>query len=407
MTRALMWKEFREQRPLILAALIIVLVLPLFLIGGLWFGASRSNIASLSGTLTTIVLLLVWPLFALAVGAQTIGSETIDGSLRFLLSRPVSRTRVWLVKLGVAVATLGVIVLGTGIVTVMYEKFVVLRSYRADDVSGWLQPDRALPVAMALLALLVSAHYCSLFLRRPLAAAIAGLVAAGSMAVGVNIAWGMAGAISNFNAAGAAFHTTAVFTAVPLATVGVLALAYRVFRRGELGGERALRRLAAPLVVVAMVVVLVAAVPGTYAAVRWEASVASGQLGTPRVAGDAMVTPRITADGFGTEIVRHDLSGGEGKVIASSRATLPALSPNGEWVAYVAYDGFLSRSQGNAHLRAVRSDGSDDQSNLRSRVGLGSVRILQHAPYRIRQRPCRVWAARPTAGGGEDLGRSR
>ena len=62
----------------------------------------------------------VWQLFALAMGATTFGTEMADGSLRFLLSRPVSRRRLWLVKMGVGCAALALLVaLSTSVALVM------------------------------------------------------------------------------------------------------------------------------------------------------------------------------------------------------------------------------------------------------------------------------------------------
>ena len=124
MNRALMWKEFREQRPLIFAGWLMALVLPVFLIAGMATMESGRRLSALGPMLPITVMFLVWPAFAAATGAMTVSSDMSDGSLRFLLSRPVSRTRIWATKVGVGALALGLVVIGSMAIAAAFESLV-------------------------------------------------------------------------------------------------------------------------------------------------------------------------------------------------------------------------------------------------------------------------------------------
>jgi len=119
MTGALIWKEWRQQRSLVFAALAAALVLPLFTFFGS-FGRFRFD--SLTQVLPALQMIVLLPVFAAATGALCFADDRSENTLGFLLSRPTSRARVWVVKVGtafgiflvIAVLTLGVsMLLGT------------------------------------------------------------------------------------------------------------------------------------------------------------------------------------------------------------------------------------------------------------------------------------------------------
>jgi ABC-type transport system involved in multi-copper enzyme maturation permease subunit len=120
MTRALLWKEWRTQRSLVLAGLAIAAVLPPFLMAGAMATSSRYRFGDLVAALPPLFALLVWPLFAAATGATAFAADRSDDSLRFLLSRPVSRGRVWLIKAGSALAAFLAVVAGTMLIGALY-----------------------------------------------------------------------------------------------------------------------------------------------------------------------------------------------------------------------------------------------------------------------------------------------
>lgn len=107
MLRALIWKEWREQRPLVLAAVVAAFALPLFILMGS-LGTFRGD--SLTQVLPALNMIVLLPVFAAATGALCFADDRSDNTLGFLLSRPASRNRVWLVKVGVALTAFGAIV---------------------------------------------------------------------------------------------------------------------------------------------------------------------------------------------------------------------------------------------------------------------------------------------------------
>ena len=70
MNRSLLWKEWREQRPLVLTGLLVAALMPFFLIAGQSAASSRAvNLRDLSEGLWALYLVALWPLFAAAAGA--------------------------------------------------------------------------------------------------------------------------------------------------------------------------------------------------------------------------------------------------------------------------------------------------------------------------------------------------
>lgn len=352
MLKALLWREFREQRRLVLAAWGIALLLPLVVIASLLATAS-GELRGLEGVVPMVVVFGVWPVIAAAIGAVTVSADRGDESLRFLLSRPVSRRRVWAVKVLVAVGALVLAVAGSLGIALVADYLIV---GRAGVV--WDQPATVMVAAVPVVLLFASAHYCSLFLRRPLAAALAGAVVAGSIAACLNAAWLLlAAGAGGFRDGG---FITSLGVGFPLAIAGLLVAGYRMFRRDELATGRVARRMAAPLVVVTAAAFVVSAAPATYAGLRGLAERAVRHSGDLRVVDDRFVVPQRNPSGLSTAVAAHSLAGDEPRVLVPANATLPALSPNGEWVVYVAVEGLL-RGTRESRLRAVRIDGSEDR----------------------------------------------
>ncbi|MGD8327970.1 MAG: ABC transporter permease [Acidobacteriota bacterium] len=121
MNRALIWKEWRQQRSLVFAAIVAALLLPLFVYIGS-FGGFRFD--SLTQVLMALQMIVVVPVFAAATGALSFADDRIDNTMGFLLSRPASRVRVWVIKVSVAfltflviwILTLGIAMLLSGLV---------------------------------------------------------------------------------------------------------------------------------------------------------------------------------------------------------------------------------------------------------------------------------------------------
>jgi len=113
MNRALIWKEWRQQRPLVLTAVAAALLLPLFALMGSW-GGFRFD--SLTQVLLALHVMVIVPVFAAATASLSFADDRADQTMGFLLSRPASRARVWWVKVGVALmAFVAIAVLTAGV----------------------------------------------------------------------------------------------------------------------------------------------------------------------------------------------------------------------------------------------------------------------------------------------------
>lgn len=137
MIRALVWKEWREQRPLVLAGVAATLVLPLFVLMAS-LGAFRGDSIA-QQVLPALTIMVLLPMFAAATGATCFADDRSDDTLAFLLSRPASRGRIWTVKVGVALmAFLAIAVLMIGASSAIgaladgptIEQLDAMRSYR-------------------------------------------------------------------------------------------------------------------------------------------------------------------------------------------------------------------------------------------------------------------------------------
>lgn len=97
-------------------ALLMVLLAALPIIVGIVIrlGGGRSDAPEI---LDTLVIRTVLPLVALVIGTAAIGSEIEDGTLVFLLAKPIARWRIALAKLAVAAALTVVLVVPPIVIT--------------------------------------------------------------------------------------------------------------------------------------------------------------------------------------------------------------------------------------------------------------------------------------------------
>ena len=108
--------------------------------------ASRLDVTV--GLLGTFAIATVIPLLALIAGTGALGGEIDDGSIVYLLSKPISRHTIVVTKVAVAVA-----------VTTLFGAVPVL-------VSGWIMVGsrESIAVAYGLGAFAAATAYCALFL---------------------------------------------------------------------------------------------------------------------------------------------------------------------------------------------------------------------------------------------------
>lgn len=200
MLKALIWKEWREQRSLVLAGVLVAVLLPLGV--RLLFPGNRAPVgAELALTVDAMLLwIFVLPAFAAAMGATATVADRLDGTRGFLLSRPVSRSLLFAVKLGVGALGFTLLVLTAG----LGPRFVLLVT--GPDVSDLLMPRFANPfpaygpeilagtgiVALILLALSLSA-LAGLQARTALTAAALGGGTAFAVMLGLQSVWKLLG----------------------------------------------------------------------------------------------------------------------------------------------------------------------------------------------------------------------
>jgi len=367
MTRALLWKEWRTQRSLVLAGLAIAAVLPLFLMAGALATSSRYRFGDLVAALPPLLTLFVWPLLAAATGANAFAADRSDDSLRFLLSRPVSRGRVWLIKAGSALAAFLAVVAGTMLIGAIYTWLSGGAGLGFSEMIARQLDGRIYDVLTdgAPLALLFGCSlYCSSFARRPIAAAAAGvLVAAGMLGAAWAVWWlvlptsaRLAGSFSN------AFYGLRAMAGVPVATIGVLLAAFVVFRRADVLAERRPQSFLRPLLVVALAVMVLGAVPSAYGGLRMMASSAASIQGDLALAGDTAMLAELTASGLSTRVTALPLAADASRDVLVAHATHPVASSDGRWIVYVSHGGYLGMLAEEGQIRAVRPDGSEDHA---------------------------------------------
>lgn len=135
-----------RRRALLLLVLPAVLVVLAVILRLTVAASSREDVAV--GLLGTFAIATVIPLLCLIAGTGALGGEIDDGSIVYLLSKPLSRHVIVVTKLAVAVA-----------VATLFGAVPVL-------VSGWILVGgrSGLAVAYGVGAFAASAAYCALFL---------------------------------------------------------------------------------------------------------------------------------------------------------------------------------------------------------------------------------------------------
>jgi len=361
MLKALLWKEWRAQRPLVLAGIGIAAIFPLVMFVGIATSAGSRG-GEDAPIVAFLTMMCVWPVLAAAFGATAFGSEMADGSMQFLLSRPVSRSRLWLVKLVTGVGSYLVMLVATIAVLVCYAQLAGIewRSLlpRPRDL---VDPQFLLLLLSAvsiLLLLFACSMYCSIFARRPLIAALGGTLIGVGIAAGVWLAWSLVAPSSpplfqSFYAAGAV-------VGAPAAALAILAVGYRAFCRGDIFGPDPHRRMWAPLLVVTAFVALVGLAPAVLGSSRAALVMSMRFVGSMALRNGHVVFPEVAESGLTTVLFRIDAANDSGMTLVAEHATMPAVSRDGEWIAYVSFGSRLGMLADTVDVRAVRVDGTDD-----------------------------------------------
>ena len=360
-TRALLWKEWREQRPIVVTGLVLSLLMPFFLMAGASTMKREIDYNALANVMPLFLALAMWPLLAAACGAATISSEIGDGTIGFLLSRPASRRRVWLVKVAMAVLALLAIVAGSLVVAALFDAIVpgdtpgsVMEQVGLGQDYGIVETFGVVFLAGGLLLLFATAVFFSTFLSRAMTAAAAGVVSALGIISLVFVVWSRFDLMPRLEPG---------LVAVEFGTASLLILlaSLYVFARGEMLSGRGVLRYATLGLLAALAGLVVVSVPAFVAHTRLspDDAVLMGAQIVP--AGNAIVTTAAGDDGGSVQTWAVYFDGSGFERLTPRLTGHPSVSPDGQWVAYLSQRGVLGLRADTVSLRAMRIDGTGDR----------------------------------------------
>ena len=191
-TRALAWKEWREQRPVVLAGVLISIATPFIMIACTALTGGRLDLADMAEVLPAIFAALWLPVFAAAAGGGTIASEHGDGTMGFLLSRPVPRARIWSVKMTIGAASILAILAASLLVTWVFGRVAHAGegwSWIPEIVGRALEGQAILAALSAITLLFAASVFFSTFLSRAMNAVFAGIVSSMAMMMFLFVIW--------------------------------------------------------------------------------------------------------------------------------------------------------------------------------------------------------------------------
>lgn len=352
--RALAWKEFREHRPMVASGLAVSAALPLLLMAVTSATARGLDVAGVDEAMLLIVPCLVWPLFASLAGAAAIAPEIGDGTLGYLLSRPLSRARIWCVKLALAGSGLMIVVAGSLAFGWLFGRAAGGGALAALLSPEWRRGAGAGPALACLCAAIFLLFSCSAFfssfVSRPLTAAAAGLVTSIAILAAITLTWSRLDLVPRLEPELLAIQ-------VSLAGTLLLAGSLHVFARGELLEGRRAARMGALLIVASAATLLPA-----MTLARTRVSPAGAVLAWPMLGsgGDQVIAMASRPGGGSSQIWLIPTSGGRMRRLTGRLAAAPSLSPDGMWAAYVSHRGRLGLRSTETALRVARTDGSVD-----------------------------------------------
>lgn len=365
MLRSLVWKEWREQRPIVLSGILVAIVLPVLILAATVLASTSDRVVASAQIVPLFYVAVLWPLFAVAAGATTITSDNSPAQLGFLLSRPAPRWLIWATKIGTGLAGFALLIavselLVRGLGAATGAPAMSTLAPIPDFVSG--PGVRVLLPALVLgfnLVCFASATFFASAMRRPLIVALlAGIVAVVHW-VSTTAVWWLIDYMPGGDLVFAAF---ALLGALALFAGCGLAASLTVFVRGELlHGSRA-RSIAFGGAVVATAIsfafvgttaLYAARGPGSDAVFSEIAVAANGQT--------LAVTAGRPGAGASRRIWIMDLDTGARLATTRRLAHQPGLSPDGEWLAYTSVRGLFGLRSDRAQLRIMRTDGTEDR----------------------------------------------
>lgn len=361
MLRALVWKEWREQRLVFTMGLAIAAGMPLVL-GLATVIVTGGTIGELSGSAAPdLAATLIWPLLAALFGAGAIGSERVERTLDFLVSRPASRARLWVVKVATAVGCLLLVMTISATVLDVFTRepfFVVFLSY-------WQW------AALSALLVFASSVLVSHRASRPLAAAAIGVVVALAtflvVPTAIDATIGSLRLYRSLLIGEPVTRSIGAFSLAPEKLVGMemaacsslyLLVSLWVFARREL--RRGIGLGAGAFAGVGIVAVCFAATTPA-ALAQWALSPSWGYIDDRAVSPDGAHIVFTVKHQSLSQVWVMPTDGGEMRRLShrSPAAMSPVFSPDGEWVAYFTERyGTVGLRYRDPDLWLARADGS-------------------------------------------------
>ena len=378
MLKALAWKEYREQRQVALLGLLASAMLPvLYIVMGAAVAWSVSPQDIIYQSASTGVV-LVWPIFATVTGAATSLREAHVGSLGFLLSRPVSRKRVWAVKVSLGLASLAAVI-GGSVVIFWAIPWLIWGPVMVSRLELLGPPELGILVGFVSLAFSCAVLYAALT-ASALVAAGAGLVSSLAINAFVYGFWNVVGLRRGFELASG--------IEIALVTLTVLAGSVYAFNQGELLRGPRVRRMV--LLQAVLVLGVLFAVSSTSAFVLTRVNLSNAIFIGPKLspAGDVVAVRANRSNLSAEQIWLIDLEGGA-KQLAQRGSRFSAFSPDGKWLAYSVRSPIFRLFPEQHELRLVGTDRMGDR-----RIGGSMGQFPAFSPDGMRLATANVGALR-------------
>ena len=358
MLRALIWKEWRQQRAIVAVAAGLALLLPLLVYALGRTSSNRMYMLDLAELVPVLTTALVWPLFAAVIAATASCGETEGGSLVFLLSRPVSRSTIWAVKLGAAAAAFGAVVVFSFVVAELLHMWIVGQWYAFPFQNGPTTELGGEAMRALILGVIVvcfaATMFAGLLTRQQVTAAAAGVTATVAVAGAALLLQSVYSADANV---GSPDFLWVFFLTI---TVAMLAGSFRAFTKGGLLAGTELRRTMWIVVPTIFLATVLGTALSAATAARIDISTAflDEQMVVPGARQVIVGARGGTFSGQRYFVVGLDA---EPRPLTKRMATGGVVSPDGRWLVYSSRLGALGMRRVDCELRAVRIDGSQDQ----------------------------------------------
>lgn len=363
MIKALLWKEWREQRAIVGVGLALALLTPVLL--GVWVLATggRRQLWMATELAPFINAAIVWPLLAAIAGAATGGEELASGTLGFLLSRPVSRHWVWLTKSLTGALAAGAVFAFSFVVSALFSAYAGNGALRFPFTAGPFGsaaffPDSLLRVYVvgAVVLAYAAAVFFAVLVVRPIAAALLGLV------TGTALCGGIVAAQRSLAYQPRDLEGAEPFAMIALASAAaiVLAAGLVLYRTGNMAASDRPWRRAASIAGAAIIAVTGSTALAGAATTRVDPSRSVVSILAPIPGADASVVYVEGSDFAGPQFFILEASGSFRR-LTPRMSVDGAVSPDGRRFAYVTGMGAAGMRAAGCRLRIVDIDGGGDR----------------------------------------------